>query len=240
MARQTYLNYQKYLERFCRCGSASGQKHCQSLTSSFIIRLVRGTALILSGIALSSCISSQPRNITNVCDIFDDRRDWFHAAYAAEESWGIPIAVNMAFIYQESSFRARAKPERTRLLWVLPGPRPSSAYGYAQALESTWNDYETSSGNRSASRSNFDDAIDFVAWYNANSSRISNIAASDARNLYLAYHEGNGGYQRRSYADKQWLIDAANRVQSNSERFASQLSSCQRELEKNWFQRLLS
>lgn len=195
--------------------------------------------LITVAVLLVSCTASQPRNTANVCSIFDDRRSWYKAAKSASDRWGIPIAVNMAFIYQESSFRARAKPERTRILWILPGPRPSSAYGYAQALDSTWNEYESRSGNSRASRRNFDDAIDFVAWYNANSSQLSRIAPNDARNLYLAYHEGNGGYQRGSYREKRWLLDAAAAVQANADRFASQLNSCQSELDKNWLQRLL-
>lgn len=199
-------------------------------------------AVFLSGACflLSSCLASQPNNITNVCSIFEDRRSWYKAAKAAENRWGIPVAVNMAFIYQESSFKSRARPERTRFLWVLPGPRPSSAFGYAQALDSTWADYEARSGNRRASRADFDDAVDFVAWYNAGTTRQSNIAPHDARNLYYAYHEGNGGYQRGTYREKAWLIDAANRVQANADRFVGQLNACERELEKNWFQRLLS
>lgn len=225
------------------CDWFDSSRYNTSLRSSLAsvkVWVVRTLLLILSVLVLSSCISSQPQNITNVCEIFAERRNWYQAAHDSEERWRIPIAVNMAFIYQESSFRARAKPERSRFLWVLPGPRPSSAFGYAQALDSTWNDYESTSGNSRASRSNFADAIDFVAWYNANSSLTSNIASSDARNLYFAYHEGNGGYQRRTYLDKPWLIDVANRVQENSEMFSHQLSSCRRDLEKNWFQRLLS
>ncbi|MDA1371958.1 MAG: hypothetical protein O2971_14495 [Proteobacteria bacterium] len=194
----------------------------------------------LSGALTVACAATQPRNIADVCDIFEDRRSWYRAAKSSERRWGIPIEVNMAFIYQESSFQARAKPERTRLLWIFPGPRPSSAFGYAQALDSTWDDYVVAANNKGASRRNFDDAIDFVAWYNANSNRISKIERRDARNLYYAYHEGNGGYQRGTYRGKQWLVDAANRVQSNSQRFSSQLAQCRRELDKNWFQRLIS
>ena len=225
------------------CGRFDSDEFYRSLQSplaSVKFRVMRTLLLILSALVLSSCLSSQPQNITNVCEIFAERRNWYQAAHDSEERWRIPIAVNMAFIYQESSFRARAKPERNRFLWVLPGPRQSSAFGYAQALDSTWNDYESTSGNSRASRSNFADAIDFVAWYNANSSLTNNIASSDARNLYFAYHEGNGGYQRRTHLDKPWLIDVANRVQENSEMFSRQLSSCRRDLEKNWFQRLLS
>ncbi|GIT23076.1 MAG: hypothetical protein CM1200mP40_27580 [Gammaproteobacteria bacterium] len=121
---------------------------------------------------LVACVASQPNNITNVCSIFEDRRGWYSAAKSAEDRWGIPIAVNMAFIYQESSFNARAKPDRTRVLWVIPGSRPSSAYGYAQALDGTWDDYRGASRNGGASRSDFDDSIDFFGWYNGNSRRI--------------------------------------------------------------------
>lgn len=188
----------------------------------------------------TSCASSPPSDVTDVCSIFEDRRSWYKAAHNAEQRWGVPIAINMAFIYQESAFEARAKPARSRFLWIFPGPRASSAYGYAQALDTTWAEYMAKAGNRGASRANFADAVDFVAWYNANSSRISRIDRDDARDLYYAYHEGNGGYQRGSYRSKQWLVDAAARVQSNSSRFATQLEGCRRELDKNWFQRLIS
>ena len=204
-------------------------------------RLIRRLIFsMLLAFNLSACLATQPQNITNVCAIFEDRRSWYRAARNSEQRWGVPIAVNMAIIYQESSFRARARPERSKVLWVFPGTRPSSAYGYAQALDGTWQDYIRVSGNRSASRSEFDDAVDFVAWYNARSTRINSIASNDARSLYYAYHEGNGGYRQKSYIEKPWLVDAANLVQSNFNRFSSQLASCRLELEKTWFQRLIS
>ncbi len=195
---------------------------------------------VLFAVLLSSCVSSQPRNTSNVCDIFEDRRSWYRAAKTSEARWGAPISVSMAVLYQESSFRARAKPARQRFLWVIPWTRPSSAFGYAQALDSTWRDYENQSGNRRASRSDFADAIDFVGWYNSNSSRISGISRNNGRDLYLAYHEGNGGFQQGTYRNKQWLIDAAAQVQANATRYENQLSQCRRDLDKGWFRRLLS
>ncbi|MCB1648168.1 MAG: transglycosylase SLT domain-containing protein [Pseudomonadales bacterium] len=195
--------------------------------------------LLVTLLSLSACLSSAPRNPGNACEIFEDRRAWFRAAADAEKRWGVPISVSMAFIYQESAFRSRAKPARTRILWVIPGPRPSNAYGYAQALESTWNEYREVTGNRRAKRSDFADAVDFIGWYNANSYRRNNIALHDARNLYLAYHEGNTGFARATYADKPWLLDTAARVQSNAERYQAQIDRCADELGKNWWQRLL-
>ena len=199
------------------------------IVSSFLITIV-----------LNGCASSPPRNAADVCDIFQNKRSWYRAAKASEARWGAPISVSMAVLYQESSFKARAKPARGKLLWVIPWSRPSSAFGYAQALDSTWQDYERHSGNKRASRSDFGDAIDFVGWYNANSNRISGISRNNGRDLYLAYHEGNGGYQQGSYRSKQWLLDAASQVQSNANRFESQLSECRRDLDKGWFARLIS
>ena len=146
---------------------------------------------------LGGCASLGAASVEDVCEIFSERRDWYRDAVSSEQRWGIPVEVSMAFIYQESSFQRRARPPRTRVLWILPGPRPSSAFGYAQALDSTWAEYARRSGNEDALRSRFADAIDFVAWYNANSVRNSRIDSSDARNLYLAYHEGNTESHKR-------------------------------------------
>jgi len=203
-------------------------------------QLIKIASLSLLVSQLAACASSPPENVADICEIFEERRGWYNAAKSAEQRWGVPVSVNMAFIYQESSFQSRAKPARNKFLWIFPGRRPSSAYGYAQALDETWQEYEQKSGNSRASRRNFSDAIDFVGWYNANSSRISNISNNNAMHLYYAYHEGNGGYQRATYRDKQWLVDTAARVQANSSRFASQLDGCRQDLNKNWFQRLIS
>ena len=192
------------------------------------------------GSALLGCTSTPPRDVANICNIFEDRRDWYRAAESAEQRWGVPIAVNMAFIFEEASFQARARPERNRVLWIFPASRPSSAYGYAQALDSTWSEYEQKSGNSGASRANFADAIDFVSWYNANSYRMSNISRYDARNLYFAYHEGNRGFQRGTHRSKEWLLQSADRVQSNAVRFDNQLLACRDKLDQNWLQRIFS
>lgn len=188
---------------------------------------------------LAACASSPPANTANICSVFEDRRGWFEAAKRSEERWGVPVPVTMAFIQHESGFRSRARPARTKILWLIPGPRPSNAFGYAQALESTWRDYERATG-KSGNRSNFSDAVDFIGWYNNMSHRVNGIDTRDAHSLYLAYHEGNGGFARRSYAGKQWLIDVANRVQANANLYERQYAACERDLNRRWYERLFS
>jgi len=200
--------------------------------------MTRHGALLLAAALLTGCVSSQPRNIANVCDMFEDRRSWYKAAERTEKRWGVPVPVTMAFINQESGFRARARPPRSRILWVIPGPRPSNAYGYAQALDSTWDEYKRVTGNGWASRADFADAVDFVGWYNANSYRRNNILQYDARNLYLAYHEGNTGFSRRTYADKPWLLEVADNVQRNADRYGVQYMQCEEDLGRSWLWRL--
>ena len=138
----------------------------------------------------------------------------------------------MAMMHQESTFQAKAKPPRKKIFGLIPGPRPSNAYGYSQALNSTWKDYKRSAGRYGADRDNFDDAIDFIGWYNDQSSRRSKISKSDAYNLYLAYHEGQGGFNRKTYRSKKWLIKVARKVQGQSKKYQSQLNGCQKSLKK--------
>ena len=187
---------------------------------------------------LSSCVSPPPENTANICSMFEERRSWYKAAKKAEKRWGTPVYVSMAIIEQESSFQGRAKPERTKLLWVIPWRRPSSAYGYAQVLDETWADYKEDAGNWGARRSSFSDAMDFVGWYTNSSTRRNRIARNDAYNLYLAYHEGNGGWARGSYNSKGWLMDVARNVQNTANVYQNQYQSCERELGRNWFMRL--
>ena len=142
----------------------------------------------------------------------------------------------MAIMHQESRFDATAKPARKKLFGFIPWFRPSDAYGYSQALGSTWTGYERSAGRYSADRDDFGDAIDFIGWYNDQSRRRNGIALNDTYNLYLAYHEGHGGYSRASYRKKSWLPDVARKVQRQANTYQGQLQGCEEELkDKGWF-----
>lgn len=185
---------------------------------------------------LSACATSPPEDVSNLCAIFNEKSGWYEDAKSARARWGVPISVMMAFMHQESRFVATAKPPRKMIFGVIPGPRASDAYGYSQAKDSTWLEYTRASGNYGANRDNFDDAIDFIGWYNDVSHRRNAIAKDDAFSLYLAYHEGHGGYSRHTYRSKQWLIDVARKVDNNAERYNAQLKQCVNGLESGgWF-----
>ena len=81
-------------------------------------------------------------------------------------------------------------------LGVIPLGRQSSALGYSQALDGTWDEYRSATGNRRADRTDIRDATDFVGWYSNKSRERNGIALNDARNLYLAYHDGHTGFAR--------------------------------------------
>ena len=192
------------------------------------------TILLLSVLLLTACSTGPPQNITNGCEIFADKGGWYRDASKAFDRWGTPIHVQLAIIYQESKFVDDAKPPRDHILWIIPWGRVSSAYGYAQAKDSTWDWYKEKSGNRGADRDDFDDAVDFVSWYGRVSHQKLGISQWDAYNQYLAYHEGHGGYTRKTYNSKPWLIKVAKKVSARASNYHTQLSRCEDDLDAGW------
>lgn len=202
------------------------------------IKGMRCLAVFLLGASLLGCASKPaPSGQDNLCRVFEQHPRWYDHALASEKKWGTPIAVQMAFVHQESAFQARARPPRTRILGVIPGRRPSSAYGYAQAQDPAWEDYRKATGSRMARRSNMGDALDFVGWYNDMSHRRLGLAKNDARNLYLAYHEGHTGYQRGNWRSNSSLQGVAARVEQRASRYGEQLAVCESDLRcRRWYQ----
>ena len=101
---------------------------------------------------LVGCATSPPRNIDNACEIFKEKRSWYKASRKAYKKWGIPVQIQLAIIHQESSFQPKAKPGRRRLLGIVPWKRKSTAYGYAQVKDETWDWYRDKAGARGADR----------------------------------------------------------------------------------------
>lgn len=201
------------------------------------MRSWRFLPLVLLG-ALAGCATVPPTQPDNLCQIFREKKDWYRDAKAAQAKWSVSIPVMMATLYQESRFIDNARPARRWHLGFIPGSRPSDAYGYAQSLGDTWESYIRSTGNHGADRDDFGDSVDFIGWYYQGSFQRNHIARDDAFHLYLSYHEGQGGYERKTYAGKTWLLAAAHAVGDRTKRYQSQLKSCIDELEKassGWF-----
>ncbi len=199
--------------------------------------LVACVMLPLLGL-MSGCATYQPSNPDNLCNIFLGETDWYEAAVDAQNEWGTPMHVTMAIMHQESRFMAKAKPKRPWFLGIIPLPRRSSAYGYAQAQDPAWKDYQRSTGKSGADRDDFDDAIDFIGWYTNGTHRKLGISKWDAYHQYLAYHEGRGGYARKTYKKKTWLLGVAQKVKLRAARYSSQLKGCKARLDDevdSWF-----
>lgn len=178
-------------------------------------------------LVLASCGSyGPPSNVYDACAIAHERPRFLRAMRASERRWGVPVPVQMATIRQESGFRSNAKTPYRWMLGIIPLGRQSTAYGYAQVLTSTWRDYRRETGHWGASRTNIWDATDFIGWYMNKAHREAGIPKTDARDQYLAYHEGIGGYMRGTYRGKGWLVAVANRVQHNTNIYYAQLRSC--------------
>lgn len=188
---------------------------------------------IVTSVALiNSCATTPPKRQDDLCSIFSEQPRWFKAAAKSEKRWGVPIHVQMAFVQRESSFESRARPPRGKLLGIVPWKRPSSAYGYAQATNATWERYQKATRSPFADRNDFADAVDFVGWYNSTSHKQLGIAKNDARRLYLAYHEGFGGYAKGSYRRKPEVRRYADLVAQRAQRYSAQLGSCRKKFER--------
>ncbi|MEM9724567.1 MAG: hypothetical protein AAF909_03770 [Pseudomonadota bacterium] len=203
-----------------------------SVLSSPRLRLVAG--LMVAGQLLTACATlagstAVPKRQNDICAIFAQNPSWKRATRKVEREFGAPIAVQMAIIWKESSFRHDARPpKKPRLFGLVKWGRISSAYGYSQALDGTWDWYLRDTGRNSwfAQRDDFDDAAHFVGWYMTKTKNINGVAMGDAVSQYLAYHEGHGGYRRGSYRSKKWLLNAARRVGNMASVYNRQLRSC--------------
>lgn len=175
-----------------------------------------------------------PKSITNSCVMLDDKGSWYRAAKKSRKKYGVPIHVMLAIMRQESSFKYNAKTKKKYLLGFIPWGRESSAYGYAQVKDGTWDWYKKSTGRSGADRDEFKDAIMFIGWYGDVSSRTLGISKWDAYNQYLAYHEGHGGWKRKTFRKKPWLMDVARKVDRYAKTYGAQLKKCEDDLDGFW------
>ena len=175
--------------------------------------------------------SSIPVNTTSSCSIFNERYFWYKHTKKVEQKWGTPIYVQLAIIKMESDFDWLAKPPRQKIFKVIPFKRPSSSFGYSQAVKGTWEQYKKETGNKLATRFRFKDSVDFIGWYTNKTESILKISKKDTYRQYLAYHEGWGAY--KNYKDNQKVIILAKKVEKQADKYKAQLKKCQKRLNKN-------
>lgn len=156
---------------------------------------------------------------TNICQILKHHPDWQNSLKKADKKYGISPAFTLAVIHQESKFHANAK------------NRYSSAFGYAQALNSTWRIFQRDV-EPNAKRNSFNDSVEFVDWYMARLAHKLHLKASDSFDLYLAYMLGEGGF--KNYLDNPYQGNSvlkkeaiAAKVRLKSQVYDLELRNCE-------------
>ena len=184
--------------------------------------------LIILFLLISAC-SSIPKNTADSCSIFSERYFWYKHVKKTEKKWGTPVHLQLAFIKMESDFDWLAKPPRHKLFKVIPYKRPSSSFGYSQAVKGTWKQYKKETNRPLATRARFKDSVDFIGWYTNKTTKILKISKNDVFKQYIAYHEGWGNY--KNYKNNNKIILIAKKVKNQSDRYKKQLSDCKNKLD---------
>jgi len=180
---------------------------------------------------LVSC-SSVPKYPSNACKIFGERYLWYKHVKKSSKKYGAPVHIILAFVNKESGFNRWAKPKRTKLFKIVPYKRPSSSFGYSQAVKKTWELYKTETGNTLALRTRFKDSVMFIGWYMNKTNKINKIPLSDSYRQYLNYYLGWGNYAQKVYKTDKKAIIFAKSVKTQSNIYRKQLKSCKKSLDK--------
>ncbi|MEE4245968.1 MAG: hypothetical protein V2I33_11180 [Kangiellaceae bacterium] len=199
--------------------------------------MIRLLVVFVLSVLLLSCSTYRPANTENICNIFRGELDWYEDARDAQKHWGTPVYVMMAIMHQESKFQHDVHAPRDYILGFIPWGYKSSAYGFAQAKDEVWGEFQTAV-DYGADRDDFYDAINFIGWYTHGTQQRLNVSKWDTYNQYLAYHEGRGGFSRKTYEKKPWLKKVAKKVQNQAMRYKNQLASCRKRLDDavdSWF-----
>ena len=180
-----------------------------------------------------SC-SSVPKYPQNACKIFGENYLWYKSTKKSSETYGAPIYIILAFINKESGFNRWAKPKRTKLFKVIPYKRPSSSFGYSQAIKKTWELYKRETNNPLAIRTRFKDSAMFIGWYMNKTKEINKIPLNDSYRQYLNYYLGWGNYAKKIYKTDKKAVILAKNVQKQAKIYKSQLAQCQKGLNNKY------
>ena len=157
---------------------------------------------------------------------------WYKHTKNSSKKYGAPAHVILAFVKKESGFNRWAKPKRSKLFKVIPYKRPSSSFGYSQAVKKTWELYKTETDNPLALRTRFKDSVMFIGWYINKTRKINKISLNDSYRQYLNYYLGWGNYAKKVYKTDKKAIILAKSVEKQSRIYKSQLRECQKNLDR--------
>ena len=184
-----------------------------------MLAILKRLLLLLSCIMLSACHSAAVRS-NNACDILMDQPSWYryHQFYA--KKYAVPSTTVLAFIAFESDFKPTARPVKSWLIRdVIPWQYHSSSYGYSQATNAAWTDFQNANPYSYYTRDDYPSSIAFISWY------LYNYAADkeDVFDKYVIYHDGpNKSASKVPHATKVH----AKKVSGLSNKYKQQLNSC--------------
>jgi len=181
---------------------------------------------------ITSC-SSVPKYPQNACKIFGENYLWYKSIKKSSDRYGAPIHIILAFVNQESGFNRWAKPKRNKLFKIIPYKRPSSSYGYSQAVKKTWELYKNETKNPLALRTHFNDSVMFIGWYIKKTNNINKVPLNDSYRQYLNYYLGWGSYSKKVYKTDKKAIIFAKSVEKQSKIYRKQIKECQKSLNRN-------
>ena len=182
---------------------------------------------------IASC-SSIPKYPQDACKIFGENYLWYKSIKKSSDTYKAPIHIILAFVNKESGFNRWAKPKRTKLFKIIPYKRPSSSFGYSQAVNKTWELYKTETNNPFALRTRFKDSVMFIAWYMNKTKKINKIPVTDPYRQYLNYYLGWGNYSKKVYKTDKKAIIYAKSVEKLSKIYKNQLKECQKNLNNKY------
>tara|TARA_B100000029_G_scaffold464769_1_gene498937 strand:+ start:123 stop:734 length:612 start_codon:yes stop_codon:yes gene_type:complete len=182
---------------------------------------------------VASC-TSVPKYPANACKVFEQKYLWYKSAKKSSEVYGVPIHMILAFVNKESGFNRWAKPKRTKLFKVIPYKRPSSSFGYSQAVNKTWELYKKETNSPLALRTRFKDSVMFIGWYINKTNKINRIPLNDAYRQYLNYYLGWGSYAKKAYKTDKKAIIYAKKVEKQSKIYKNQLKECKKNLNNKY------
>jgi hypothetical protein len=133
----------------------------------------------------------------------------------------------MAVIHQESKFIGNARTPHRFALGIIPMGRQSTAYGYSQALNGTWEEYQAAEGGRGAKRDDIEDATDFMGWYFTRP-RAAGHPARRRRSAVSGLSRGPHRLCQPVLSGQALAGRGGRRVGARSEMYRDQLATCRR------------